>query len=100
MNTDATADRQDWQDPQVVARNKQPGHATLTPYADEASALPDDWAARRVFLLFEGVESAFYLYVNGREVGYSQGSRLPAEFEITDALRPGANTLAATVLRW
>ena len=181
----------DWENPQVVGRNKQPGHATLIPYADEASALagersaspyclpldgkwrfhlagepcaapegferpgfddagwdeidvpgcwqmqgydkpiytnvkypwpaelfprvpadnptgcyrttfelPAGWDGRSVFLLFEGVESAFYLYVNGHEVGYSQGSRLPAEFDVTPYLARGTNTVACKVIRW
>ncbi len=62
--------------------------------------LPDDWADRRVFILFESVDSAFYLWINGQEVGYSQDSRLPAEFEITAYVRPGQNTVAAQVMRY
>lgn len=62
--------------------------------------LPAGWAGRRVFVVFDGVDSAFYLWVNGREVGYSQDSRLPAEFDLTPYLRPGRNTLAARVYRW
>ena len=62
--------------------------------------VPDSWAGRRIFLHFEGVDSAFHLWVNGREVGYSQESRLPAEFDITDFVRDGENTLAVRVYRW
>jgi len=62
--------------------------------------LPKDWRGRRTFLLFEGVDSAFYVWVNGVEVGYSQGSRLPAEFDITPCLRPGENTVAVRVMRY
>ena len=62
--------------------------------------IPDEWTGRRVCISFEGVDSALQLWVNGVEVGYSQGSRLPAEFEITSHLRPGENTLAARVLRY
>ena len=62
--------------------------------------IPDEWAGRRVYLSFEGVDSALQLWINGVEVGYSQGSRLPAEFEITSYLRPGTNTVAARVLRY
>ena len=62
--------------------------------------VPADWDGREVFLHFGGVESAFYVWVNGRMVGYSQGCRLPAEFRITPYLREGANTLAACVYRW
>ncbi|MBN2474681.1 MAG: DUF4981 domain-containing protein [Pirellulales bacterium] len=62
--------------------------------------LPDSWQGRHVFLHFDGVESAFYLWINGQKVGYSQGSRTPAEFDITSYLQPGENLLAAEVYRW
>jgi beta-galactosidase len=181
----------DWENPQVVGRNKEPGRVPLIPYVDEASALADEretspyfrslnggwkfryapspasapqgfysadfddtdwddivvpgnwqlqgydrpiyvnvdypfpadpprvprdenptgsyrraftipemWNGREIFILFEGVDSAFHLWVNGEEVGYSQGSRLPAEFRITSYVHPGENTLAVQVYRW
>jgi beta-galactosidase len=62
--------------------------------------LPDDWAGQRLFLHFGGVMSAFHVYVNGCHVGYSQGSNLPAEFEVTDLMRPGRNLVAVEVYRW
>ena len=62
--------------------------------------VPDNWADRQTIISFEGVESAFYLWLNGRSVGYSQGSRLPAEFNLTPHLQPGPNTLAVMVIRW
>jgi len=182
----------DWENPQVVGRNKQPAHATLSPYADVATALagernnspyfkllngnwqfhfaptpaaapedfylldfdshgwdsipvpsnwqilgygipryvnpdyafdksnpphvqedtnetgsyrtnftvPDDWQGRQVFIVFDGVDSAFYLWVNGEQVGYSQDSRLPAEFDLTPYIHTGENSLAVRVYRW
>ncbi len=63
-------------------------------------ALPADWDGRQVFICFEGVESAFYLWANGQKVGYSQDSRLPAEFDLTPYLQPGPNTLTVAVIRW
>jgi len=63
-------------------------------------ALEPGWEGRDVFLLFEGVDSAFYLWVNGQEVGYSQDSRLPAEFDITSCVRAGENTVAVQVMRY
>ena len=182
----------DWENPQVVGRNKQPAHATLLPYADSATALaaerndspyfkllngdwqfhfapnpgaapedfyrpdfdarswdsipvpsnwqmlgygiprylaadyafdktnppyipqetnetgsyrttfyiPETWQDRQVFLVFDGVDSAFYLWVNGQQVGYSQDSRLPAEFDITSFIHSGENSLAVRVYRW
>lgn len=182
----------DWENPAVIAINKEPAHATLVPYPDEQSALkgdrstsawlkslngkwkfryvpkpadaprdfyredfsvkgwdeievpanwemqgygipiytnitypfspvdpphiphdnnpvgsyrrdfeiPDAWSGMQVILHFGGVRSAFYVWVNGEKVGYSQGSCLPAEFNITPYIRTGSNTLAVRVYRW
>ncbi|NLF00299.1 MAG: DUF4981 domain-containing protein, partial [Anaerolineales bacterium] len=187
-----TTELKDWQNPQVVARGKESAHATLVPFADEATALagaressayfillngtwqfyyapnpasaptmfyepcfdasdwdrievpgnwqlqgydrpmytnvqypfpiqdypqvpeddnptgsyrtvfrvPDGWEGRRIFLLFDGVDSAFYVWINGRLVGYSEDSRVPAEFDVTDVLQSGDNLLAVQVYRW
>jgi beta-galactosidase/beta-glucuronidase len=65
-----------------------------------AFTVPPEWAGRQVFLVFESVDSFFYLWVNGQQVGLSKDSRLPAEFNITAYLREGQNTLALEVLRW
>ncbi|MHB1294475.1 MAG: beta-galactosidase, LacZ type [Anaerolineae bacterium] len=193
MSMDGNGTRNDWENPRVFGRNKQPGHVTLIPYPDAACALagerdaspyyrllngtwrfcwapnpqsapqgieapayddagwdalavpgswqlqgeydppiytnvkypfpidnlpgvpqednptgsyrtrfevPADWTGRQVFLVFDGVDSAFYLWLNGAMVGYSQESRLPAEFDITPYLQPGENTLALRVFRW
>ena len=62
--------------------------------------LPASWQGRRVRITFQGVASGFYLWVNGRKVGYSEDSRGPAEFELTDFLKPGENLLAAEVYRF
>jgi beta-galactosidase len=62
--------------------------------------LPAEWAGRSIRLVFDGVESAFYVWVNGQEVGYSQDSRLPAEFDITPYVHAGENMLAVRVYRW
>ena len=56
--------------------------------------------APRVFLNFEGVDSCFYVWLNGRLLGYSQVSHCTSEFEITGALREGENVLAVLVLKW
>lgn len=62
--------------------------------------VPDSWEGRRVFLQFGAVKSAMYVWVNGEKVGYSQGSKTPAEWDITDYLVAGENTLALEVYRW
>ncbi|GMH38332.1 hypothetical protein BSKO_06216 [Bryopsis sp. KO-2023] len=64
-------------------------------------AIPEEWVDRgRLFLEFEGVESAFYCWLNGQMVGYSQDSRLPAEFEVTKGVKGGQNLLAVHVMKW
>ncbi len=62
--------------------------------------IPDEWLDRFVTLRFEGVDSAFYVWINGSEVGYSQGSRLPSEFDVSPFLRPGLNQVAVRVYQW
>ena len=62
--------------------------------------VPADWNGRHVLLHFDGVDSAFYVWVNGQKVGYSQGSRTPAEFDVTQYLRAGDNALAVEVYRF
>ncbi len=61
--------------------------------------LPEHWDSK-VFLRFEGVDSAFYVYVNDMEVGFSKGSRFPHEFDITDYIVEGENTLYVKVMKW
>ncbi len=62
--------------------------------------VPGEWLNRYVTLRFEGVDSAFYVWINGQMVGYSQGSRLPSEFDVTPYLRPGSNQIAVQVYQW
>ncbi|MCX6170653.1 MAG: DUF4981 domain-containing protein [Ignavibacteriales bacterium] len=62
--------------------------------------VPADWKGRQIFLNFDGVESAMNIWMNGEFVGYSEDSRLPAEFNITKYLKDGKNTLAVEVFRW
>ncbi len=62
--------------------------------------VPDEWSGRQVFLRFEGVDSAFYVWVNGQLVGFSKGSRIPAEFDVTSLVRPGMNSVAVRVYQW
>ena len=62
--------------------------------------IPDNWDNREVFIHFDGVKSAFYIWVNGKKVGYSQGSMTPTEYNITKNLREGNNILAVEVYRW
>ena len=65
-----------------------------------AFTIPPAWQGRRIFLTFEGVDSAFHVWLNGLEIGFSKDSRLPAGFDLTPHLRPGQNLLAVRVYRW
>jgi len=62
--------------------------------------VPGNWNNKQVFLNFGGVRSAMYVWVNGKKVGYSQGSMTPAEFDITKYIQKGENKLAVEVYRW
>ena len=62
--------------------------------------VPDHWNGRKVFIHFGAVKSAFYIWVNGKKAGFSKGSKTPAEWDITEFLTKGENTLALQVFRW
>ena len=63
--------------------------------------LPESWSGERTFLTFEGVDAAFYLWVNGTQVGYAEDSFTADTFDVTDYIRYGEeNTLAVKVYRW
>jgi len=59
-----------------------------------------DDTSKRYYIVFEGVDSCLELYINGKYVGYSEGSRLQAEFDITDFVKEGTNTIEAKVRKW
>ena len=59
-----------------------------------------DENAPKAFLNFEGVDSCFYVWINGSYVGYSQVSHMTSEFDITDLLRDGENSIAVLVMKW
>ena len=59
-----------------------------------------DEKAPKSFLNFEGVDSCFYVWINGSYIGYSQVSHMTSEFDVTDVLQDGTNTLAVLVMKW
>lgn len=63
-------------------------------------SVPDSWEDKPVYVNFQGVESAFYIWINGEFVGYSEDTFTPAEFDITPYLVKGENKLAVEVYRW
>lgn len=62
--------------------------------------IPVDWTGKETFLHFDGVQSAFYIWINGQKVGYSENSMSPAEFNITKYIRPGRNLIAVEVYKY
>ncbi|WP_010135660.1 glycoside hydrolase family 2 TIM barrel-domain containing protein [Ochrovirga pacifica] len=78
-----------------INHNDNPiGHYTKTIQWDNA------WENKDVILHFGGVSSAYYVWVNGKFVGYSEDTRLPSEYDITKHLKKGANKIAVKVYRW
>ena len=78
------------------------GEANYNPVSSYRTrfTIPESWKDRKVILRFEGVYSAYYVWVNGRKAGYAEDSCLPSEFDITAFLIPGENVLAVEVYRW
>jgi beta-galactosidase len=62
--------------------------------------LPPEWEGRRNFITFDGVDCAFFLWVNGEKVGFSVNSRNAADFDLTKYLKPGKNTIAVEVYQY
>ena len=62
--------------------------------------VPAEWKGDRVFLKFDGVDSFYYLWVNGKYVGFTKDSRCAAEYDVTDFVKPGRNTVALEVYRY
>ncbi len=62
--------------------------------------IPANWEEKRIVLCCEGIISFYYVWVNGKLLGYNQGSKTAAEWDITDHLQPGENTVALEVYRW
>jgi beta-galactosidase len=62
--------------------------------------VPQVWAGRQLFLTFDGVDSGFFVWINGEKVGYSVNSRNAAEFNVTKYVKPGINTIAVEVYRY
>ena len=83
-------------------KDRQTGKADYNPVSSyrRTFTVPEGWKGREVFLRFDGVYSAYYVWVNGEKVGYAEDSKLPSEFNVTKYLKPGENLLAVEVYRW
>ncbi len=62
--------------------------------------VPENWSGKDIYLNFEGVSGAMYVWVNGEKVGYNEDSKTPSTFNITNLVKKGKNTVAVQVLRW
>lgn len=62
--------------------------------------VPENWTGKDIYLNFEGISGAAYVWVNGKKVGYNEDSKTPSTFNITNFVQKGTNTLAVQVLRW
>ena len=95
--------KDDWRE--GVMREPKDQRWTTFKYRNEVGSyrrsftVPADWKGRQVILNFDGVDSFFYLWVNGRYVGFSKNSRNTARFDITDYLQDGENSVAVEVYR-
>ena len=62
--------------------------------------VPADWDGKEIFIHFNGVQSAFYIWINGQKVGFSENSMSPAEFDVTKYVKPGKNLIAVEVYKY
>ena len=86
-------------DPSKLVENIPSDYNPVGSYR-RAFTIPASWEGRQVFIHLGAVKSAFYIWVNGQYVGYSEDAKLAAEFDITSYLRAGQNTVALEVYRW
>jgi len=86
--------------PYILDRDTNKGDYNPVSSYRRTFTVPSGWKGRDVFLRFDGVYSAYYVWVNGRKVGYAEDSKLPSEFNITGFLKDGENLLAVEVYRW
>ena len=91
--------RQAW--PKILDRDSgTPSYNPVSSYR-RTFAVPADWQGRDVILRFDGVYSAYYVWINGKLAGYAEDSKLPSEFDITGLLAGnGENVIAVQVFRW
>ncbi|MBC7400533.1 MAG: DUF4981 domain-containing protein [Mucilaginibacter sp.] len=91
--------------PRVMTEPKNKKYTTLTERNPVGSyrrnfTVPENWDGRRIFITFDGVDAGFFLWVNGKKVGYSVNSRNAAEFDLTKYVHPGNNMVAVEVYRF
>ncbi len=99
VNVDYPFDRS--QCPKIVKRDDNDGYDE-NPVGSYVTSftIPSGWSDKQIFLNFEGIYSAAYVWVNGQFVGYTQAANTDHEFDITSHIRQGGNTLAVQVIKW
>lgn len=88
--------RQPWSPPFIPPDDE---NNTVNAYR-RTFTVPAGWEGRNVFVTFDGVNSFFYVWINGQKVGFGKDSRTPVEFDITKFLKPGENLIAVENFRW
>ncbi|MBO6083013.1 MAG: beta galactosidase jelly roll domain-containing protein, partial [Bacteroidales bacterium] len=88
------------QDPFTVQVPNVPMDVNPTGAYRTTFTVPSAWKGEKVFLRFEKVASASFVWVNGKQVGYNEGAQEPAEYDITSYIKSGRNTLAVLVLKY
>ncbi len=87
--------------PKIIDRATESSDYNPVSQYRRSFSIPSAWKGREIILRFDGVYSAYYVWVNGKKVGYAEDSHLPSEFNITDFVKQdGENTLAVEVYRW
>lgn len=94
-NTTYPWEGKEWIKPGEIPTDFNPVASYITYFT-----IPKGWEDERICISFQGVESGFILYLNGKYVGYSENSFNPAEFDITDYVCSGDNKLAVQVIKW
>ncbi len=89
-----------WDGSEVIVPPQIPREYNPTGRYLRTWTMPEEWQGHKVHLTFEGAESALFVWVNGHFAGYSEDSFTPAEFDVTEWLKPGENRIAAEVVKW
>ncbi len=77
-----------------------PGEINHTGSYRKKFTVPQSWTGQKIYLHLDGIKSAGYAWINGKFVGYTEDSKLEAEFDVTDFVKPGENQIALQIIRW
>ncbi|MDP4291955.1 MAG: glycoside hydrolase family 2 TIM barrel-domain containing protein, partial [Bacteroidota bacterium] len=77
-----------------------PGEINHTGSYRRTFTVPQSWDGQQIYLHLDGIKSAGYVWINGKFVGYTEDSKLEAEFDVTPFIKPGANQIALQIIRW